>query len=933
MSDATDHEPGLEETEVDNPDGGHDCSCGEYSAMDSCENLQAKLQCDSIYFSQFAPLIRHDKQHCQHDPVPLPTCEHKTKIGKIAANPKAFWGAIKALEIGLHPETLRQGLPAKTVKAAIRRAGSKIAPPKNGKAAPALLRMNAEIRAELRSSASAISLAKGKPAPRLFGSRRLGSLFGGLGNSSVASGPVISVGPDFGGLPNLQDYFKDLLDLLPTPPAAPQAPTLGFAIRYRQEWCSQGYGRGRLLRSIPLAADSQLQINIKSWEIRKTRREMNEAVERDISSEIVGDEKWSLATAKQTNTEIGANANGNLKASGAVPIEGVPVNLEGGGGGDLNASVKTQITATEEQVHQATVKSANSLKTKRTTIVEASDEIGFETATSETIRNPNKCNTLTYHYFEITEAYEITTKVERIDPVVFVRLPGLKIDIDWLLCNECLLRAHLPCEAFYQGFDAAKLIKSKRLLGEFDGRLDSAANNQMIGGVLAKIKALAETYTELSSANPLSTAPAEQAGEDLGEFVADKGEDLDDLFNEINVFNFPETGPAFLDALTDFLTELMEKVAEGLGDAVSAVGAAIEATPKAIYWQIVGIAAPELIGAMATLAAQYEFLASLPADPQRTNAIIGAVEAFFLQLGDVTEVFLRIEQAIGVVFVVAAAGGGYGAIAAAGIAISLLSSGGIGVLVGLGGALGAGVLALSEVLSINGSLKSQVFGLYGQAQLAGDQLDLPIPPLSDDPALWAVYQQQLREARERRQLLAEAQVELDRLLCHIRTHRNYYQQLYWLSLESADLQRRLTSDYYIEPGLVHYVIEGFDGDRAAFKVNDIGLLAELLAQTNVSLSEVFDEFKAETLMDGQGKTDCIEVPTRGVTVEPELGQCHACDDFIEQHRGLDIELKQQEVRQAVAETARLEARVANGNLDDPTPFESAKNLTVETKEP
>jgi len=70
-----------------------------------------------------------------------------------------------------------------------------------------------------------------------------------------------------------------------------------------------------------------------------------------------------------------------------------------------------------------------------------------------------------------------------------------------------------------------------------------------------------------------------------------------------------------------------------------------------------------------------------------------------------------------------------------------------------------------------------------------------------------------------------------------------------------------------------------------------------------------------------------------VTVEPELGQCTATDDFVAFHRQQDMALKSEEVRQAELETQRLQERLNLRLLGDPTPFEGAASVRVATSPP
>jgi hypothetical protein len=65
-----------------------------------------------------------------------------------------------------------------------------------------------------------------------------------------------------------------------------------------------------------------------------------------------------------------------------------------------------------------------------------------------------------------------------------------------------------------------------------------------------------------------------------------------------------------------------------------------------------------------------------------------------------------------------------------------------------------------------------------------------------------------------------------------------------------------------------------------------------------------------------------------VTAEARLGACDGCEEFVENHRELDLRQKAAEValaeevaKQGAKETERYDKRLAANELDDPTPGE------------
>ncbi|MEO7863532.1 MAG: hypothetical protein ABIU05_24465, partial [Nitrospirales bacterium] len=67
------------------------------------------------------------------------------------------------------------------------------------------------------------------------------------------------------------------------------------------------------------------------------------------------------------------------------------------------------------------------------------------------------------------------------------------------------------------------------------------------------------------------------------------------------------------------------------------------------------------------------------------------------------------------------------------------------------------------------------------------------------------------------------------------------------------------------------------------------------------------------------EVDTLLVPSPGMTIDSRLGQCSACEDYIEQTRKIDLETREAQLRQAKAEAERFERRlsIVPPHLDNP----------------
>jgi hypothetical protein len=926
-----------------------------------CEQLQVKVACDTVYLTQIVPLFRRQKGTCNYRPVSMPSYEF-SKLCWLYRNPKGLPSLVRPFLLGLDKKTRDARVPYLAIAAELIELDRK--QERELRRHKRLLRVerSPDEDQDARAPHARIPLlVPGDERDALIAraSKRMNARLAAQPQFATAGPPAMMrpVGP---GQKIPFDGFRHLVSRLPARQPDEAKPTIGFELVYRQDWCSQGYRRGRLVRSIPLTADGRVEISIKSWSIRKDRREHNESVENDISTEIVGDEKWSHATTKQVSAELNQTIDANLKAKGDVPIQGVTVGAEGGVGSSTSGTLSSSITDTEERIHQATVKSSDTLRKKTSSAIETAEESGFETTIKETIVNPNKCNSLTYHFYEVTELYDVTTKIAEVHPVVLVPLTLPEVTPDWLLCHECLLRRHLPCETYYAGFVAAKTVLARGLLGEFLGDLGSPEVQQAADATLQAVEAVIDTYLTLSNAT-ISLAASdtgdgnvlEQAWSDFETAVGEFGAGLEDLV----------TGAG--EAVGDFVEDVVEnaeEIAEAAGGFFTSVGESLfgqarmaGARPLArslsftpggvgshIWWQVAKISAPELETSLSGLAAAHEQIAAMPAGAARVNALGGALKTFFATLGDVDAVFSKIDTGLAVVAAALAAS----TFGGAAIVITFVGATGIiaaPITLALLG--GAAVLALGEfavaiigmlvgdssldIVPDDAGLKAAIGALYGSTQQLGQAADLPQPPKSDDPGMFAAYQQELLEAKQRRRELAEAQVELARLTCHIKENISYYGQVYWLSLPAADLERQLQAVFALPPHRIEPRIVGFSGSRAAFRVRS----PAWLGITGIDVARTIRELREDRLLNEARQRTDIAMPSRGMVVEPELGHCDGCDEFVHFHRAQDMELKLAEVAQARLETQRLQERLNRGLLGDPTPFEGAASVKVQTAAP
>lgn len=291
-------------------------------------------------------------------------------------------------------------------------------------------------------------------------------------------------------------------------------PVWALGIEYEQTWTRLSQHRGRLLGSAPLGLyPATRQVTLRTWEKRFAKRTLNEALEEARTLEIGANDRWSLAAKKQFVVQSNSTFNPSATLNSVtIPAGQVPVTLGGNLGiaGTISSNATNTLERGSEFITENTMKALESVKTTRSTTVEESVESGIERSTSETLANPNRCNTLTYCYYEIIEKWQIVSKPGSVDLFLFVPLEyQTAITLEWLLANECALRPLIPCDILRGGFDAARKLHADELLrarqaedlqNQGDTEDAGAPEDALLKAVVKAVDSLLTAYRGLSGA-------------------------------------------------------------------------------------------------------------------------------------------------------------------------------------------------------------------------------------------------------------------------------------------------------------------------------------------------------------------------------------------------------------------------------------------------
>jgi hypothetical protein len=167
---------------------------------------------------------------------------------------------------------------------------------------------------------------------------------------------------------------------------------------------------------------------------------------------------------------------------------------------------------------------------------------------------------------------------------------------------------------------------------------------------------------------------------------------------------------------------------------------------------------------------------------------------------------------------------------------------------------------------------------------------------------------------------ADAEERLQALLAHLKKHKDHYRFAIWTQLSGATDSKvmDLARDGAIDPTPV-----GIVGDRLA---------VPLRLYPNTKLKTFFDESTRSLTELIERDERCHILPTAALYSEAILGECCACEDYVEQSRNLDLRQRAALAAQAEHEAERYAARLnaTPPMLDTPNPAADAVNVRLET---
>jgi hypothetical protein len=249
-----------------------------------------------------------------------------------------------------------------------------------------------------------------------------------------------------------------------------QATTIahGHILHFKQVWKADGYSMGDLLYSLPLAPCQKKQIAIVDW----SRSETSARTEQSLATEALqNDLSRDRDIGEVVNSSLNESLRGGSEAStwaagGGLGLAIGPLIIGGGGGGGGASSSAWQNSSRNlaanslQQLRDRTSQSASSVRSQRSTVVQAVNQHETMRVQTEVVANHNHCHAITIEYFEVLRHFMVEQRLADVQECLFVPLLMSKFNAAKALRWRDILQRYLRKYKLSKGFDALERIRN-----------------------------------------------------------------------------------------------------------------------------------------------------------------------------------------------------------------------------------------------------------------------------------------------------------------------------------------------------------------------------------------------------------------------------------------------------------------------------------------
>jgi hypothetical protein len=644
---------------------------------------------------------------------------------------------------------------------------------------------------------------------------------------------------------------------------------------WRQTWELTGFSRGELRHSLALAPQEETTIEISSWERRLRSLDQTATTDIEQSFEFAQTERET----EDVFSELTKRHDFSWQLEGSVdatyPALGGSISISAGGQVD-NATQLQQIARnTQQRMKESTQKAAAKIRSVRTTRITDTVESGRQDRITRVIMNPNLAHTLTLDFFETLCHYKVKLQPmpDRLGLVALLPNPMATKEFTTAVIrrNETALRRALLEPTLLEGFQAARTItaylRAKKLLDDAAALAKQLEdlNNKETSGDTKKQTTSAQSPQEAEMLGLLAQIAA-AARESVGKTVVPALQAINN--DQIVTETMRRDGQLWL------FRRLCAKYLPSLLDAMDRLPATATVANGTAFVAL--IPGP---GAVVTLGNLND-----KSDVDKEQAGLGSL----------------IEQYIGAVF-------------------KWNWSTGRCREEGLYTAHDAGLAGLVsrferayqawETKRAEGEMAESKDVAIVKATAQQDKLT------ADDKLAMAFPLDELASAHEREEALR----------AHLNEHLDHYSFALFQALSPAEQNAYIqdASSGSLEVGMFEPRVVAISGSDLAVPLSPPpeGPVRDMLEKLRESFDEAFENTADQP--------DTFIFPTPGMTINSRLGECTACEEFIEESRDIELRRLAAEADSLEQEAKRREARIKAGDLDDPDVENAPVQVRVE----
>lgn len=266
----------------------------------------------------------------------------------------------------------------------------------------------------------------------------------------------------------------------------PDSINYGLLVTYHQEWEPKDYQVGELVSTIPLAPKETRKYSKKRI-VKKSR------TEKEIENSLQF-KKDDASDTYRHNAEIVRKANNktSFTHNAEFGMSFLVKNAKGNHGLFIDSAKNS--SQIKKEFRQAVVKSAQEYKNENRVEISSSLEEEFEEMETGEIGNPNDEIPVTYLFYELQRRYEISEKIKKITPVIFIAndVPRPdEIDEVWLLSHDWILRRVILDDSYLMALD----YLSDRFVGDETSLQTLRENYETQRSVVEKVTQAIESHS------------------------------------------------------------------------------------------------------------------------------------------------------------------------------------------------------------------------------------------------------------------------------------------------------------------------------------------------------------------------------------------------------------------------------------------------------